>query len=184
MANLALTFGVKGIMYFAYGSESDTFMIPDSLHYSRGMVNTDLTPRTLNVYGQNKWSGIQKIDSVLTKWEPYIMSFDNVNRKSFIYRKDDERNEMISSTFIKGLKAYPALEFAPDPIPDLTNSTAETNTDAYLQAAFFQKENETEQSKYFMIVNRRCSPFINYTSANKIGGRRLVTMKINPDFLQ
>ena len=112
------------------------------------------------------------------------MSFDNDNRKSFIYRKDDERSEMISSTFIKGLEAFPAYEFAPDPIPDLDNLIAESGDSAYLQAAFFQKENEKEQSKYFMILNRRCSPFIDYTSVNKIGGRRLVTMKMNPLILE
>ena len=60
----------------------------------------------------------------------------------------------------KELKTYPSREFAPDPIPDLTGLNAETNNNVYLQAAFFHKENETEQTKYFMIVNRRCSPFI------------------------
>lgn len=116
-------------------------------------------------------------------WEPYIMSFDNANRKSYIYRIPNERTEMSSSTFIKELKTYPSREFAPDPIPDLTGLNAETNNNVYLQAAFFHKENETEQTKYFMIVNRRSSPFIDFSSADNIGGSRLVTMKINPSNL-
>lgn len=180
MANLSITYGAKGIMYFAYDSEND---FSNTQSYQRGLTEVNLTPRNSSVYGQNKWEGVQKIDSTLNKWGPYLMSFDNTNRKSYINRLQSERSLMSANTFIKKLDAFPAFEFAPDPIPDLSNSTAEPNNSAYLQAAFFQKEYETEQNKYFMIVNRRCSPFIDYTSANKIGGRRLVTMKINPSYL-
>ncbi|MBK8984096.1 MAG: hypothetical protein IPM38_17715 [Ignavibacteria bacterium] len=65
-----------------------------------------------------------KIDSIAKKWGPYLMSFDNANRRSYIYRIADERNEMSANTFIDKLKAYPAVEFAPDPDPDLSNVTA------------------------------------------------------------
>ncbi len=108
------------------------------------------------------------------------MSFDNINRKSYIYRDADERNQMRSNTFIQELKAFPAVPGQP---PDFSSLNPETYSVAFLQAAFFQKYNETEQSKYFMIINRRCSPFINYNSPDNIGGRRLVTLRINPNNL-
>ncbi len=179
---LAVSYGAKGILYFAWDSNNDGFDTTGGHNYSRGLTNHDDTPRRLNVYGQNKWEGIKSIDKKLKKLGPYIMSFDTI-RRSYIYRIPNERNEMSSSTFVKELKTYPAREFAPDPFPDLTGLTPETNNNAYLQAAFFHKENETEQTKYFMIVNRRYSPFIDYSSADKIGGSRLVTMKINPSNL-
>jgi hypothetical protein len=181
MNNLAVSYGARGIIYFSWTSDNENFDLTKI--YSRGITNTDDSPRRLNVYGQNKWEGVKKINATLKKWGPYLMSFDNISRESYIYRIADERNEMYANTFISKLKAFPAFEFAPDPIPDLDNSIPETNTDAYLQAAFFQKEIPTDQSKYFMIVNRRCSPFINYSSADNLGGRRLVTMRMNPDHL-
>jgi len=179
---LAVSYGAKGILYFAWNSESDNFDTTGGHIFSRGLTNNDDTPRRLNVYGQNKWEGIKSIDKKLKILGPYIMSFDTI-RRSYIYRIPNERTEMSSTTFVKELKTYPSREFAPDPIPDLTGLTPEINNNVYLQAAFFHKENETEQTKYFMIVNRRCSPFIDYTSADKIGGSRLVTMKINPSNL-
>lgn len=67
------------------------------------------------------------------------MSFDNASRTSYIYRNPTERNLMSDNTFIDKLEAFPAREYAPDPIPDFTNSVAETNNSVYLQAAFLKK---------------------------------------------
>jgi len=189
-ANLAVSYGVKGLLYFSYdgnvtdnGYNSDYGNNGTRFYYAGLGVDSNRNPRKYNAYGQNKWDFFKKYNRILEIWGPYLMSFDNVSSKSYINRFQSERSLMSANTFIKKLDAFPAFEFAPDPIPDLSNSTAEPNNSAYLQAAFFQKEYETEQNKYFMIVNRRCSPFIDYTSANKIGGRRLVTMKINPSNL-
>ena len=185
-ANLAISYGAKGIMYFAYNSHNN-IEFTDSSQWGRGIaeysVNAPYPPRYQNAYGQEKWKYLGLLNEKIKKMGPYLMSFENSNRKSYIYNLADERNDMSDNTFISKLKAFPAFEFAPDPIPDVSNFIPETNTDAYLQAAFFQKEIQLDQSKYFMIVNRRCSPFINYLSANNIGGRRLVTMRINPDHL-
>lgn len=63
-ANLAISYGAKGLMYFAWGSSNSTYDTArvDStgpVICSRGLVNTDYTPRRLNVYGQNKWEAIK-----------------------------------------------------------------------------------------------------------------------------
>ncbi|MBK8981072.1 MAG: hypothetical protein IPM38_01845 [Ignavibacteria bacterium] len=175
---LPITYGAKGIIYFTYSSVGN---IGEDYYY-RGIIEpgtSPVTPRYYNVYGQEKWNKLTEIGSKLKKWGPYLMSFDNANRRSYIYRIADERNAMSANTFINKLKAYPSTDITPDSIPNLSGMTAETNTNAYLQAAFFQKINETEHSKYFMIVNRRCSPFINYSNTDNLGGRRFISMKIN-----
>ncbi|MBK9333087.1 MAG: hypothetical protein IPM96_11940 [Ignavibacteria bacterium] len=137
MANLAITYGSKGIMYFAYNSEND---FSDTAFYQRGLVERiSLLPRTQSVYGQDKWEGVKEINNTIKNWSPYIMSFDNENRRSYIYRIEDERNEMSANTYINKLKAYPSTDITPDSIPNLSGMTAETNTDAYLQAAFFKR---------------------------------------------
>lgn len=178
MVNLSISYGAKGIMYFAYNSDRE---FTDTAFYERGLVDPDMTPRTQNVYGQNKWAGVQKLDSVLNKWGSHIMNFDNTNRKSFIYRFLSERTHMASTTFLSQLKTYLPVSFAPpNPTPDLDNFSVEPADSVYLQAAFFNNPNDPDINKYFMIVNRRCSPFINYSNATNIGGQRLVALYINP----
>ncbi|HQY53558.1 MAG TPA: hypothetical protein PLD63_14420, partial [Ignavibacteria bacterium] len=161
IANVSLTYGVRGLLYFFYGwSEGPTPSNKNCQNdecFGRGFVDSGNIPRTSNAYGQNKWEMIKSQVVRMKTWEPYIMSFDNVNRKTFIYRISEDRNQMGSSTFISELKTYPHVEFDPDPFPDIDNLPADTGSNVYLQAGFFQKENETEHSKYFMIVNRRCS---------------------------
>lgn len=187
LSYLGISYGAKGMIYYVMTS-TDNGQHADA--FSRGLgevhptLGTYTHPRYISAYGQEKWKSVCQLNQKIKKIGSHLMSFDDENTKSYIYRLTSERNTMSANTFINKLQAFPAFEFAPDPDPDLSNETPETNSDAYLQAAFFQKENPgLDKSKFFMIVNRRCSPFINYTSANNIGGRRLVTMKLNPTYL-
>ncbi len=182
LSYLGISYGAKGMIYYVMTS-TDSGQYFDN--FSRGLgeahptLGTYAGPRYINAYGQEKWKSVCELNKKIKHISPYLISFNDDSTKSYIYRLANERNEMNSNTFIKELQTFPAFEFAPDPDPDFDNLTAETNTGAYLQTAFFQKENETEQSKYFMIVNRRCSPFLGYGSADSIGGRRFVRFKIN-----
>ena len=175
-ANLAVSYGARGLMYFAWDSKGN----PGDPQYHRALTEPDGTLRQKNVYGQIKTKKQTMIDLIIRmkKWEPYIMSFENGNRKTFIYRIPAERTDMNNYTFIRDMSTFPAdpLYY---PVPDPDVLSLETNNDTYLQASFFQKENETEQNKYFMIVNRRCSPFINYNTSENIGGKRFVFMRVN-----
>ncbi len=148
MANLSISYGAKGIMYFAYNSDS-TF---DDNYYQRGLTEPiTLLPRISSVYGQNKWNAIKEINSTLKKWGPNIVSFDT-HRHSYIYRL--ERDNMISETFVNDVISY-----TPDP-EDYTSpsSSAEQTSSRYLQVAIFNNPGELN-TRYFMLVNRRCSPF-------------------------
>ncbi len=168
MVNLSITYGAKGIMYFAYNSERQ---FSDTTFYERGLINVDMSPRTLNVYGQNKWAGVQHIDSILKKWSPNIMSFDNTNRASYILR--NEINNLKDETYFNDV-----LSYKPNPAI-ITNplTTPESVSQRYLQVAKFNNPDE-QYSKYFMIVNRRCSPIVTLNPGGE-NGRRSVTVKLD-----
>ncbi len=178
ITNLAISYGAKGIMYFSYGSHG-TFT--DS-NYQRGLTEPqNFTPRTNSVYNQNKWHAIVKIDSNVKKWGPYIMSFDNTNRKTYILRLD--YNDLYSQTFFSDIITYRPFGAAPNCNEDNPGSNPsglvfECKGDRYLQVATFQ--NSEPNTKYFMIVNRRCSPFLNDSTNNdNNGGRRFVRIKLD-----
>jgi len=178
MATIAITYGAKGIMYFAYNSAND---FSDTAFYQRGLVEPfSLDKRTQSVYGQNKWEGVKQINSTLKKWGPYLMGFDNINRKSFIVRS--EISKLTDSTYFNDI-----LSYQPDPYDfSIPVSLAEPIGQRYLQAAVFKNPDE-EYSKYFMIVNRRCSPIV-VSDSGGVNGRRSVTIKLDsgssifPDF--
>ncbi len=187
LSYLGLSYGAKGMLYFAM-SGSDTLSDTICTLFYRGLGEPNSLcnydhPRYVNAYGQEKWKAVSNLNNRIKKISPYLMSFDNTSRLSYIYRISSERDQMSTNTFISELKTYPHVEFAPYPIPDLDNLPIDTGSNVYLQAAFFNKPNDSEVNKYFMIVNRRCSPFVNDSTPDKVGGRRFVTLKINPSGL-
>lgn len=137
-ANLAIAYGAKGLIYFQYTSEADT----GTRNYDRGIVEPNRTPRYKNVYGQYKWKQIIDISDRVKKWEPYVMSFDNINRHSYIYRT--ENNIMRRDSYVEDLVSS-------------FNGIDETVSKRYLQLSVFK---DNSGINYFMVVNRRCSPIM------------------------
>ncbi|MBN8568414.1 MAG: T9SS type A sorting domain-containing protein [Ignavibacteria bacterium] len=148
MSNVAVTYGARGIIYWWYPSYYDS-----ACKYGLGLVGLDNTPRN-NIYGQPKWSKIKSIVSRVKKWEPYVMSFDNANRHSYIYRL--EKSAMSSETFINDFKTKD------------TASHQDSTSSRYIQASVFN--NDSAYTRYFMVVNRRCSPI---SAGNPSGGRNI-----------
>jgi tetratricopeptide (TPR) repeat protein len=186
-ANVAISYGAKGIMYFAYngvceGNGYNTTYEPSGNPpaYSTGFVDKNKNIRDINAYGQNKWNFYKRYNRILEKWGPYLMSFDNNERRSYIYRKPEERSQMLSDgQFMNEVFTY-------KPITDSTASIIpEPINDRYLQIAFFTKHPwnlpyTSPESQYFMVTNRRCSPHYNNSSEDNIGGKRNVKVKISP----
>ncbi len=88
-------------MYFFYGwwdGPGVNQYCPNGECYGRGFADPGNNPRDTNAYGQNKWVNTKSLVQRMKKWEPYIMSFDNANRKSYIYRIQSERTSMQSNT--------------------------------------------------------------------------------------
>ncbi|MBK9226142.1 MAG: hypothetical protein IPL67_03535 [Ignavibacteria bacterium] len=183
ITNLGISRGARGLILYAWNSNKDN---PSESEYSRGLTERGGTLRQQNVYQQEKTKKQTVIDLVnrVEKWEPYLMSFDNANRKAFTYQNQTEREQMIAGTFIRQLLTYPCISYAPDTIPDLDNIQLDAQNKTYLEATFFANPFDGGREKYFMLVNRRCSPFYNFTSADSIGGRRILAMKTNASALE
>ncbi|MBS1494936.1 MAG: hypothetical protein JST55_15590, partial [Bacteroidetes bacterium] len=163
MANLALSYGSKGNILFWMGSFNNF----DSNTYGMGMTKFNGNRRDSNVYGQNKWSTVASLNHRLQKWGPYLMSFNNASTNSYIYHS--EQSSMSSETFINDIKTYKNSD-----ISDNSNSIdEETTSNRYLQASVFN--NDSVDTRYFMIVNRRCSPIV----ATYPDGQRKIQVKFN-----
>lgn len=156
-ANLAIAYGAKGIIYFEYKTDKNTAI--GDVEYDRGMVDINNQPRYKNIYGQEKWENMKSLVQRIKKWEPYIMSFDNVNRRSYIYRL--ERNLMGQETYIK------------DIITANTQNLTDDESKRYIQTSVFK--NDSLNKSYFMIVNRRCSP----VKTGFVDGRRNIKIVFN-----
>lgn len=124
MNNLEICYGAKGIMYFAYGGHHD-LPVPSgqSPDYFRGLCNpyqnngyTYYTPRYTNIYGQEKWNRVKKLNEKLKKSGPYIMSFDNANRKSYILRLAGDN--LIAETFFNDVITYKPFGNTPTCVED------------------------------------------------------------------
>ena len=180
-SNVAVTYGARGLIYFRYTSYNTA--IPGRF-YDRGIALYNNTPRYLNVFGEEKWNNLQLISQRMKKWEPYIMSFDDANRHSYIYRLSSERSALLSGSYFSDIKTYKPGTSQPSCGEEEGGDNPpggyvyECEEDRYLQVATFNKPAEP-QSKYFMIVNRRCSPFYNENTADSNGGRRLIEVKFD-----
>lgn len=191
IANLSLTYGVRGILYFFYGwwpgpdtSKHNPYCLNNEC-FGRGFVDSGNIPRDSNAYGQNKWQMIKSQVQRIKKWEPYIMSFDNLNRHTYTYRLEDERNSLKSESYFADIVSYkpgtsnPTCNETDNPGGTApTNLIYECNVDRYLQAATFEKPEES-YTNYFMIVNRRCSPYVNDSTEDKRGGRRFIRVRFD-----
>lgn len=76
------------------------------------------------------------------------------------------------------------FSYKPESNGNISNTPDPIN-ERYIQAAFFDSYSHLDPppdppARYFMIVNRRGSPFIDSSSTDKIGGKRLIKMSIHP----
>jgi hypothetical protein len=160
--NLPVSYGAKGLIYELY----DGYAGPNGLLYWYGLTETDgVKPRYTNVYGQPKWEKFKSIVQRLKTWGPTLMSFDNTQTNSYIYRLESERDQMYrDNSYIHALRTFKPgneqLDCSQDNLGfenpeglifDCPDST-------YLQAATFKPGSFQANTNYFMVVNRRCSP--------------------------
>ena len=175
MGCIAITYGAKGISYFMYDSWGDF----DTSHYGyywygRGLteytgIPRDTAKRYSNIYGQNKWGKIVEVNKKYTKWGPHIMDFDYENTNSYIFHNETERTNLYSNTFFKNIRVSTGGS-TPECNESLTSGGYDNPNTTYLQAATFKKPGNPFD-KYFMIVNRRCSPVIPGQSCD---GKRII----------
>lgn len=184
ISNLPICYGSKGIMYFMYdGWESGA-------GYAYGFTEADgVTPRYTNVYGQPKWDKFISIIQRLKKWSPYIMRFDNRQTNSYIYRFSNDRIDLIKNSYIeKVMTLKPGFSKNGHDKNSYTHSNSiKLNNDfqdlTYLQVATFKETNQSNKL-YFMIVNKRCSPFISDSTEDQLGGKRWIEILFKTDYAE
>lgn len=192
MVNLGISYGARGMLYFDYNGWGP---ISSSAQYGygRGLAeyapnedpyfDYDVVPRDENVYGQTgKMEKVGIVNATLKEWGPHLMSFDNDQTKSYIYRLEEERNALQTNSYFQDIVSYKPGNFIScvedSPGEDSPQGYIyECNEDRYLQVATFKNPAEPAHTKYFMIVNRRCSPYIDETTEDKRGGKRKIMVK-------
>jgi type IX secretion system substrate protein len=177
-ACLPVTYGARGITYYTYGSWGVPGVDPT---YGRGLTEVGGVggePRIWNAYGQKKWDTVKAINARLKKWGPTLMTFDNTQTFSYIYRFPVERDVLLG-TYFADVQSY-----APDPLDfDNPAPAADVPDQRFLQAAVFRNPSET-RNRYFMLVNKRCSPFYAPGEDPRFpngenGGRRYMSVKFD-----
>ncbi len=183
MVNTSLSYGMKGIFYYWYGAfgqnEDGTVNIDNfgvSLSNRLG-ANANLTPRFLNFYGQRKWEYIVQTNNILKQWGPYLVSFNSEFTNSYTYHKKTERNNLLENSYFANVISFKygskntncSEEHSP---PGLTYDCAD---ERYIQVAIFR--NSEQYSRYFMIVNRRCSP-------DTLNGNRFLRVQFKANSLE
>jgi len=181
-ACLALSYNANGIMYFCYNSFDN---VQDS-SFGRGIMNSNGSPRTYSANAQNKFTGIRDIDIKLNKWGPYIIKFDKKNTQTCIYRIDTSRTNFLSKTYFDDIVSYrygtgmpPCVSDGPG-VPDPPYMIYDCIYERYIQATTF-KMSDNDVNRYFVILNRRCSPFIDESSEDNRGGKRKIKIKFDAD---
>ncbi len=192
---LSLTYGAKGILHYHYGGGGCFTRIANDaqgIGYERGFGNPQPAncnlfgdPRYINSYGQRKWTNLKEINNHIIKWSNYLLKFDIKTRNSYAFRISEERNDLLNTQYFKDILTYkpsvgttPCQDINPDSSEIRASITPECRNDRYLQTGFFTINYEP-YNRYFMMVNRRCSPYLDENSQNNNGGRRLIKIRFN-----
>ena len=178
MANLAVSYGARGLMWWWYLGYNGN--IGNCPIHTYGMSYWDVL-REQNVYEETrfKWHAFRDIGYRMKVWEPYLLSFDNANRHTYIYHT--ERLDMTKNSYIRDIVTYingeeqPYCELAPPETPPWPGKIYDCPDVRYIQIATFKNPEETSQ--YLMIVNRRCSPYRTHIEEN--GGLRYIRIWFN-----
>lgn len=175
MNNLAIGYGAKGIIYFWYGGFNSDIGGPEET-LARGLLDIGLARREYNVYGERKWDKYKEMSEKIKSWEKQLMKFNTADISSFKYQKECEVYQGEGRIrYINDLKTYkPILPHSENLIAE---STPEVLNKRFIQLSFFNKVDDFESHKYFMITNKRCSPF--RADLSDPGGLRKVVIKLH-----
>ncbi len=177
MTNIAVSYGAKGIIYYNYVS-----FHPNDTDYNYGILDIGGVPRYTNMYGQPKWEKFKQITHRLKTWGPSLMSFNNTQTNSYIYRLGEERTSLLDNTYFKDIvtykpgSGYPICENDNPGGSNPPGMIYECYDERYVQAAVFKNTGEVNPN-YFMIVNRRCSPVM----TGYPDGKRFIRVSFDPN---
>jgi hypothetical protein len=167
-AYCALAHGADGLSWFLYQSLSYPYNTTSSdISYSiknhdgpsypvDSLINVGMLKlnsderRHLNYYDQDKWNFVANMNKVFLNWKPTLDAINWV--EGFSTHTEGTNHNFISD--IKSIHRNPSFIFTDDEYC--------TNCDytKYWEMAFFNPITTGENSKYLLMVNRRCAPEI------------------------
>ncbi|MCE1166296.1 MAG: hypothetical protein LWX07_12935 [Bacteroidetes bacterium] len=184
MVNAAVSHGAKGVLYFCFNS-----MVENGGSYGAGIVNLDGSLRINNFYGQNKSSALSSISERLVKrWGPYLKEFDDERTVTALFDYKNDRENLLKNSVFEDVITFKTqgssngCGFEVNDHKGPTNTVSECTDSRYIQVSEFRKSKD-DGYVYIMLVNMRCSPFLNESDENSSGGRRFVCIKLKGNIL-
>lgn len=120
-----------------------------------GLLNKypDTTKRTKNIYGQDKWNYVKNLNKKILHWKPTL---DKITWQDG-YSVHSETADHYFISDIKSIRRNPSLEYD----EDYPFTYYDATNERYWEMGFFNPDDASDKSKYFLMVNRRCVPDIN-----------------------
>ncbi|MEI7484895.1 MAG: T9SS type A sorting domain-containing protein [Ignavibacteriota bacterium] len=168
---LALSHGADGLINYIFQSKHWQASQPMNFHnmnqqapfpttstdfYTYGLYGrlSDSEPkvkRDSNLYNQDKWAFMKKMNAKINKWIPTLDKITWQNGFSV-------HSEGAAHYFINNIQSLYATTNGGTPICQEDNIWADCNNERYWEEGFFSPINTSDNSKYFLMTNRRCAP--------------------------
>ncbi|HAY35171.1 MAG TPA: hypothetical protein DCY06_13660, partial [Bacteroidetes bacterium] len=190
---VSIAHGAEGLCWFLYPSVKSLYNSGTLKNYYQGVSAIDnsfttyvynfgltnllqddptLSPRYSNMYGQDKWNFVKKMNIKIEHWKPTL---DEISwQEGFSIHSEGSDHNYISD--IKSI-------YRDSQSPYDFNSNNEDQT-KYWEMGFFEPDFDNpnvsinDKSKYFLMVNRRCFPEMNFD-----GDIRKLKIKFNSNDL-
>ncbi|HAY34039.1 MAG TPA: hypothetical protein DCY06_07855 [Bacteroidetes bacterium] len=151
---LGMAYGASQIIHFLFYSDPPKITASgDSLHLW-GMLNEGFDPnvgrRIYNYYGQNKWAGMMKLDSSIINLGKFIYNENKlIHNETRTVDRDGLPFQYISD--ILSIYRHPSTF-------GFTMDNADPLLKRYWEIGIFDAPDVVDKSKYFLAVNKRCTP--------------------------
>ena len=164
---IGLALGAKLINNYSY--YSCEFLVNNEYYYSRGLtseglISNEYQPRYINYYGQQKWNSVISLNHNIKDIGNYMYPVGELSRhliydKTISVNKNELGYEYINNIKSKIINTNGITHFHYD------SSIGNVDDDSYRywELGFFNPNpanpnNPLDKSKYFLAVNKRCTP--------------------------
>ncbi len=118
--------------------------------YTYGLINTNLSQRTQNMWGQDKWEDIGNTNAKILSWKPILDNSTWAGGYSIHSESADAFKDYIDD--IKSIKRDPSSPYG------YSSQIEDASNERYWELGFYDPLLDGNFTRYFMMVNRRCVP--------------------------
>jgi len=156
----ALSHGAQGLVGYIFQTAIDSTRIYSQMSHVYGLYGRINAlnhlgdyRRTKNHYGENKWEFIKKMNGKINSWIPTL-------DKTTWQDGFSVHSEGATHYFINNIQSLYVTNNGGQPECVEDNIWADCNSEKYWEEGFFSPKNTSDNSKYFLMTNRRCVPEI------------------------